>query len=552
MKTARCPPPSPPRSACPSPDNASRLTRRRPSTTAFQRAVRTILPGLSISRGNPTLPESNRPLCAASGIGEGVAALEHPLGVQAWVDPVLLDALARLERKLLVVEENVDHVRLEGDEIGDARDLGPRLQVRPRGPLALADVVVTGEALVGAERLPLDGNERALVDVLARHVPARRETGLVEHERPLGVGDNPRAVLDDQVARALADVVAVILIGGVTDDALVLLVEAVHRPPGERDAAAELAGVVGRGGVVPCAPGLAPVADGHGEPLGIAEGGGPRVRFLADEYAGPNVAQREVRDRVAAGLVEQEHAFAVGDPLLGELDSEPSTKGLGEKQPFRERLGREESAHPDAGPRGLLQGQTHARVPSLLGGARRTNAVPRKTTITNVVTYWRERAPGPCPTGRGALQRRAAPQPRALEKDRGHGKGEQNDLDAQQLQRLLGRAVDRDADEPRDGDHADGGREHGQAGQQSLSGKEAAEQDQRQRERKSAESDPHAADRHHRPEYDRVGGRLVDGVAKVPEADEGEQHRGEQQQDTRQPRGGTPEQVHISSEMTLE
>ena len=90
-------------------------------------------------------------------MGERVAALEHLLGVQASVDSVLLDALARLERKLLVVEENVDHVRLEGDEIGDARDLGPRLQVRPRGPFALADVVVIGEALVGAERLPSTG-----------------------------------------------------------------------------------------------------------------------------------------------------------------------------------------------------------------------------------------------------------------------------------------------------------------------------------------------------------------------------------------------------------
>src|SRR5712691_12683213 len=289
-------------------------------------AVRTVLPRHSISRGNPTLTESNRAICVASGMGEGVAALEHLLGVQASVDSVLLHALARLERKLLVVEENVDHVRLEGDEIGYARDLGPRPQVRPRGPFALADVVVTGEALVGAERLPLDGDERALVDVLARHVPARRETGLVEHERPLGVGDNPRAVLDDKVARALADVVAVIRIGGVTDDALVLLVEAIHLLPGERNAAAELASVIGRGGVVPCAPGLAPLAEGHGEPLGIAEGGGPRVRFLADEYAGPNVVQREVRDGVAAGLVEQEHVFAVGDPLLGELDSEPSAK----------------------------------------------------------------------------------------------------------------------------------------------------------------------------------------------------------------------------------
>src|SRR5260221_9097520 len=150
MKTARCPPPSPPRSPCPRPSAFSPLTRRRPSPASFQMAVRTILPRHSISRGNPTLPESNRAICAASGIGEGVAALEHLLGVQASVDSVLLDALARLEGKLLVVEENVDHVRLEGDEIGDAPDLGPRFEVRRAGPRALADVEVTVEALVGA------------------------------------------------------------------------------------------------------------------------------------------------------------------------------------------------------------------------------------------------------------------------------------------------------------------------------------------------------------------------------------------------------------------
>src|SRR5207302_3101104 len=144
-------------------------------------AVRTILPRHSISRGNPTLTESNRAICVASGMSEGVAALEHLLGIQASVDSVLLDALARLQRKLLVVEENVDHVRLEGDEIGDARDLGPRPQVRPRCPFALADVVVTSEARVGGERLALDGAERVLVDVLAPHVPARREARLVQH-----------------------------------------------------------------------------------------------------------------------------------------------------------------------------------------------------------------------------------------------------------------------------------------------------------------------------------------------------------------------------------
>src|SRR5256885_14356028 len=82
----------------------------------------------------------------------------------------------------------------------DVRDLGPRLQVGPRGPFALADVVVTGKALVGAERLSLDGDQRALLDVLAWDVPARRKAGFVQHDRPCSVRDTPHTVHDDQVA----------------------------------------------------------------------------------------------------------------------------------------------------------------------------------------------------------------------------------------------------------------------------------------------------------------------------------------------------------------
>jgi hypothetical protein len=120
----------------------------------------------------------------------------------------------------------------------------------------------------------------------------------------------------------------VVGVGGVADDAIVLLVEGVHRTPGERDAAAELASVVGQSGVLPRAPGGAPVAHRHREPFGIAEIAVLCGPVLADENAVPDVGDREERDRVAARLVEQEHALAVGDPLVGQLDSEPSAKGL--------------------------------------------------------------------------------------------------------------------------------------------------------------------------------------------------------------------------------
>jgi ATP-dependent exoDNAse (exonuclease V) beta subunit len=55
------------------------------------------------------------------------------------------------------------------------------------------DVVVGGDALVRAERLPLDGGQGRVDDVLAPHVPARREARLVEDERLGGVGDDPVA-----------------------------------------------------------------------------------------------------------------------------------------------------------------------------------------------------------------------------------------------------------------------------------------------------------------------------------------------------------------------
>jgi hypothetical protein len=66
---------------------------------------------------------------------------------------------------------------------------------------------------------------------------------------------------------------------------------------------------------------------------------------LADENAVPDVGDREERDRVTARLVEQEHVLAVGDPLVDQLDSEPSAKGLDEQQSFWERLRSEEAAH---------------------------------------------------------------------------------------------------------------------------------------------------------------------------------------------------------------
>ena len=60
-------------------------------------------------------------------------------------------------------------------------------------------------------------------------------------------------------------------VGGVTDNALVLLVEGVHRSPSKRDSALQYAGMVRQGGVMPCSVVGASASDAHAEPRGIAE-----------------------------------------------------------------------------------------------------------------------------------------------------------------------------------------------------------------------------------------------------------------------------------------
>jgi hypothetical protein len=75
---------------------------------------------------------------------------------------------------------------------------------------------------------------------------------------------------------------------------------------------------------------------------------------LSDEDTWPDIGEREIRDRIAAGFVEKDDIRAVGDPLASELNSHPSAQGLGEQQSLRERLGGEEVAHRRAAQRALL------------------------------------------------------------------------------------------------------------------------------------------------------------------------------------------------------
>src|SRR5262245_30378877 len=138
------------------------------------------------------------------------------------------------------------------------------------------------------------------------------------------------------------------------DDLLVLLVEAVHRSPGESDMAPQLARIVGRLSVLPCATGGASVTNNDGEP-----GDGTQLAVLtravlSDEDTGSDIGGREERDRVEAWLVEQEHVLAVCYPLTSEHDSQPSAKGLSEQESFREQLGSEEPPQRRTTQRALL------------------------------------------------------------------------------------------------------------------------------------------------------------------------------------------------------
>jgi len=131
----------------------------------------------------------------------------------------------------------------------------------------------------------------------------------------------------------------------VTDDAFVLLVEGVHRSPGERDTIAQLAGVVGQACVLPSGVNDVLIAYGNRKPTGVAEVTVLRGSVLADENARANVADWKVSDRIAAWLVEQQHFFAVSDPFAGQLDAKPSAKALHEQQSIWKRFRGEEAAH---------------------------------------------------------------------------------------------------------------------------------------------------------------------------------------------------------------
>ena len=125
------------------------------------------------------------------------------------------------------------------------------IRIRPGRQTRLTDGVIAAEPFVWAEGLQFHQCEGGLINVGALNVPARREAELVEDERTRGIGDGAVMMADHEVTGALANVDAVIAVGGMAHDPFVFFVERVHGLPGERDPSLQFARVVRQPGMLP-------------------------------------------------------------------------------------------------------------------------------------------------------------------------------------------------------------------------------------------------------------------------------------------------------------
>ena len=177
---------------------------------------------------------------------------------------------------------------------------------------------VLRDALVRARAARLRRREEVDADIGARDVPARREAGLDEQQRAVGLGDDRPVELDADMARAAQHVDAVVRVARVLEDLVVLLPPRVHRVPVEGDVPGDVGARVDRLRVVPDRVLGDPVADADREVarLALARAGGVLVRRLEQVVA--DVLQREVVDGEMALLEEDQDAVRVGDGLAAE------------------------------------------------------------------------------------------------------------------------------------------------------------------------------------------------------------------------------------------
>src|SRR5262249_29620368 len=139
-----------------------------------------------------------------------------------------------------------------------------------------------------------------------------------QHQRSPGVGDYAVLMIDHEMPGGLTDVDAVITVGRMPEDPLILFIKSVHGPPCERDPRPELPGVLGQLDMLPCSSRRAALAATYGVPGRKPEVGMLRCVFSALERVGKNVALREVRDGIAAGLEQHEGVLAIGNPRSAE------------------------------------------------------------------------------------------------------------------------------------------------------------------------------------------------------------------------------------------
>ena len=282
-----------------------------------------------------TGPEANLAARSAVQLGE----------VEITIGAVRNHRLTRLQTKLGAIEMDSDNIRFERHQVGDATNLGIGVGIRPCCLTRVTDRVIAAESLVRAECLQFHSRESGCVDVLARNVPAWCETGLVENQRPLGIGDDPVALADHEAAGSLTNVDAVVGVSGVPQNSFVLFIEGVHGAPGERNASLQFACVGGQAGVLPGAS-LHDVLLVRADAIPGCE---PEIGVLG-RMLGPfqhiwrHVGLRKVGYRIAAGFEQQEDVLAFGDPTSPEAHAHAPAQSLDVQKPLGRWLGYDELA----------------------------------------------------------------------------------------------------------------------------------------------------------------------------------------------------------------
>src|SRR5438132_12634000 len=94
--------------------------------------------------------------------------------------------------------------------------------------------------------------QRGLIDVGARNVPARREARLVEDNRSLGISDDAVTVADDQSTGRLADINAMVAVGGMAHDPFVVFLEGIHGRPSKCDSRSQAGSIARELPALPC------------------------------------------------------------------------------------------------------------------------------------------------------------------------------------------------------------------------------------------------------------------------------------------------------------